>query len=71
MICQRMECQTTAGCAHRGPAGQMCYFPETTFHPTSTKPCPYCLGSGRVIVGSVSQGFAGLPEHLQPTGGKP
>lgn len=27
--CQRHECQTTAGCAHRGPMGQLCYFPTT------------------------------------------
>jgi len=23
--CPFSECQTTAGCAHRGPAGQLCY----------------------------------------------
>jgi hypothetical protein len=27
MQCARLECQTTGGCAHRGPLGQMCYFP--------------------------------------------
>ena len=27
MTCQMLECQTTAGCAHRGPQGQMCWFP--------------------------------------------
>ncbi len=25
-ICGRYECQTTAGCAHRGPNGQLCYW---------------------------------------------
>lgn len=24
--CARHECQTTAGCAHRGPRGEMCWF---------------------------------------------
>lgn len=24
--CQRIECQTTSGCAHRGPHGEFCYF---------------------------------------------
>jgi hypothetical protein len=24
--CQRSECQTTAGCAHRGPLGEYCWF---------------------------------------------
>ena len=24
--CGRPECQTTAGCAHRGPNGEYCYF---------------------------------------------
>lgn len=69
MTCWRIECQTTAGCAHRGPNGEFCHFPPPTFHPNGTKPCPYCMGSGRVIVGTVEP-FAGLPEHLQPTGGK-
>ena len=26
MTCQMLECQTTAGCAYRGPQGQMCWF---------------------------------------------
>lgn len=26
--CSRPECQTTAGCAHRGPAGEFCWFSE-------------------------------------------
>lgn len=26
-VCSRLECQTSAGCAHRGPHAQMCYFP--------------------------------------------
>lgn len=25
--CERFECNTTAGCAHRGPLGQYCWFP--------------------------------------------
>jgi hypothetical protein len=28
LICGRNECQTTAGCANRGPRGQLCYFLE-------------------------------------------
>ena len=31
MQCTHQECQTTAGCAHRGPLGQMCYFPPQFF----------------------------------------
>lgn len=27
-VCGRSECQTTAGCAHRGPSGQLCYWPD-------------------------------------------
>lgn len=27
--CNRIECQTSAGCAHRGPNGEMCCFPST------------------------------------------
>ena len=27
MQCTHQECQTTMGCTHRGPLGQMCYFP--------------------------------------------
>jgi hypothetical protein len=27
LICSRHECQTTAGCAHRGPNGQLCFWP--------------------------------------------
>lgn len=30
LICSRSECQTTAGCAHRGPNGQLCYWPGHT-----------------------------------------
>ena len=26
-VCGRSECQTTGGCAHRGPNGQLCYWP--------------------------------------------
>lgn len=26
----RLECQTSSGCAHRGPHGEMCYFPYST-----------------------------------------
>lgn len=26
-VCSRPECQTTAGCAHRGPRMEMCWFP--------------------------------------------
>lgn len=29
-VCDRLECQTSAGCAHRGPHGEMCYFPDST-----------------------------------------
>ena len=25
-VCGLIECSTTAGCAHRGPEGQLCYF---------------------------------------------
>lgn len=28
-VCGRSECHTTAGCAHRGPNGELCYWPET------------------------------------------
>ena len=24
--CSRSECNTTSGCAHRGPAGELCWF---------------------------------------------
>ncbi len=27
LICNLHECHTTAGCAHRGPEGQLCYWP--------------------------------------------
>jgi hypothetical protein len=27
-VCWRDECQTTAGCAHRGSRGEYCYFPD-------------------------------------------
>jgi hypothetical protein len=26
-VCARAECQTTAGCANRGPKGELCVFP--------------------------------------------
>lgn len=29
LICSRSECQTTAGCANRGPKGELCVFSET------------------------------------------
>jgi hypothetical protein len=29
LICGRHECQTTAGCAHRGPDGTLCVFPAS------------------------------------------
>ena len=50
--CQRMECQTTGGCAHRGPHGQVCYFPAPTqgciCPPTSEQTCrnPFCPRGG-------------------------
>lgn len=28
--CILSECGTTAGCAHRGPRGEFCYFPSNT-----------------------------------------
>lgn len=31
--CSRPECQTSAGCAHRGPRGEVCYFPTFTGTP--------------------------------------
>lgn len=27
-VCTRSECHTTAGCAHRGPRGELCWWPE-------------------------------------------
>jgi hypothetical protein len=76
-ICARVECQSTAGCAWRGPNGQLCYFPQfgksladysdeeitREYHARALRK----LGDQRVGVGA---GFAGLPYHLQPTGGK-
>jgi hypothetical protein len=53
--CARPECQTTAGCAHRGPLGEMCHFPQTVPHqmgcicpPTSEQTCrnPFCPRGG-------------------------
>jgi hypothetical protein len=29
--CQRRECETTDGCAHRGPRGEYCYFASGKF----------------------------------------
>lgn len=29
LICWRHECHTTAGCAHRDPAGRLCVFPTS------------------------------------------
>lgn len=63
MFCSRPECQTTAGCAHRGPQGQMCYFVNSLL---DDGPCPHCLGTGRKIKGAISEPFAGLPPHLHP-----
>lgn len=60
--CQRMECQTTAGCGHRGPQGQMCWFggwgPGETAPqgcicpPTSEQTCrnPVCPRGGGIRV---------------------
>lgn len=31
--CQRFECQTSAGCAHRGPRGEYCFFEHPTYSP--------------------------------------
>lgn len=30
-VCARHECQTTAGCAHRGTNGQLCWFHEQSY----------------------------------------
>ncbi len=27
-ICGRNECHTTAGCQHRGPKGELCWWPD-------------------------------------------
>lgn len=27
-VCGRGECQTTAGCQHRGPSGEFCWWPD-------------------------------------------
>jgi hypothetical protein len=32
-VCSRSECQNTGGCAHRGPLGELCYFPNYTAPP--------------------------------------
>lgn len=28
VVCRRGECQTSAGCVHRGPNGEQCWFPN-------------------------------------------
>lgn len=33
IACTRPECQNTGGCAHRGPLGEVCYFPTYTAPP--------------------------------------
>lgn len=29
IVCSRSECQTSSGCAHRGPHFELCWFPST------------------------------------------
>ena len=73
VICHRSECQTTAGCAHKGPMGQTCYFPPRSLSDYSDEEIAReyhnralrKLGDPRVSVG-----FAGLPEHHQPFAGR-
>lgn len=52
-VCQRNECQTTAGCAYRGPRGEYCYFAGRFVQPSNIPAqgcvCPYCLGTGKVL----------------------
>lgn len=33
-VCQRHECHTTAGCAHRGPNGELCQFDQQSYRNT-------------------------------------
>lgn len=34
IICDRPECQTSAGCAHRGPRGEYCWITGDPFEPS-------------------------------------
>lgn len=68
-VCNRPECQSSAGCAHRGwlnGVQVMCHFPPTTVQVIGHGPCPYCLGSGKLArIAYEPNPFAGLPERLQ------
>lgn len=59
-MCTRSECQTSGGCAHRGPRGESCYFPAPFVPaaqgcicpPTSEQTCrnPICPRGGVQMV---------------------
>lgn len=41
-VCNRPECQTTAGCAHRGPRGEFCWFRPAMSAADRPLRCPFC-----------------------------
>lgn len=49
-VCNRPQCQTTAGCAFRGPRGEMCWIAGDIPNPIQIHregDCPYCQGTGK------------------------
>ena len=55
MTCSLPECQTSAGCAHRGPQGQMCWFPPVPLGGQHSYPQPPILSP---VMGCICPGDA-------------
>lgn len=61
-VCNRPACQTTAGCAYRGPRGEMCWI-AGEIRVYREGDCPYCPGTGKQLRWEVPASDPTLNRH--------
>jgi hypothetical protein len=59
--CSLTECQTTSGCAHRGPKGEFCWFP-TEFYPSAKSTMEDRLASIENKLANIAEAIRALGE---------
>jgi hypothetical protein len=67
-VCNRRECQTTAGCAYRGPRGEYCWIAGSIPNPPSPPPkgciCPPTAEQTCQAADCPRRGFVGTVTHV-------